>query len=121
MRKSAPIHQAVAKVLRASGQPMTAEDIYNQIVERGFYRFLARDPLHVVESQLRRHCDNLSFPSARRKKYFTRLDGGRYALLDTPIDAEPPAYKVKARGKRSKDVIVRCRGILGGSQTEFPR
>ena len=106
MGRSAPIHQAVAKVLRTSGQPLTAEEIYSQIVANGLYRFLARDPLHVLESQLRRHCNNLSFPSARRKKYFTRLDGGRYALLDKPVEVEPTAYKVKGRRKRSEAVIV---------------
>lgn len=106
MGRAAPIHRAIAKVLQAAERPLTAEEIYNQIVAWGLYRFLARDPFHVVESQLRRHCDNLNFPSARRKKYFTRLDGGRYALLDNPVEVEPTAYKVKGRGKGSNDVIV---------------
>lgn len=105
MGKSAPIHRAVAEVLRGSNTPLTADEIYNEIVQRGLYRFLARDPLHVVDSQLRRHCDNLNFPSARRRKYFTRVDGGRYALLETPIEVAPTAYKVKSR-KGSKEVIV---------------
>lgn len=91
--------------MHISVQPLAAERIYHEIVERGLYRFLARDPLHVVDSQLRRHCDNLKFPSPRRKKYFTRVDGGRYALLERPVEVEPTAYKVKSR-KGAKEVIA---------------
>ncbi len=102
-----PIHKVVAEVLRERGQPMSAKEIHETIEERHLYNFRARDPLHVVESQLRRHCRELNFPSARAMKYFTVTADGRFALLDHPVRVQPSLYKLSTRsgGKQTTSLV----------------
>ncbi len=49
------IHEVAADILAENKRPMTAEEIYNVIVERGLYEFKAKSPKSVLRSQLRRH------------------------------------------------------------------
>jgi len=109
IKRSKPIHQAIAEVLGAEKRPLTPEEIYNSILERKLYLFRARDPLHVVHTDLKRHCIDLNFPSARATKYFKRelsQDGPKYCLLDKPVQVEPNVYKVKQPGKHGHETIV---------------
>jgi hypothetical protein len=103
-----PIHKVIADVLRASSQPMTPKDIYEAIAARGLYHFRAQDPLHVVASQLRRHCKELHFPSSREVKYFTMTPDGRFSLLDRPERVPPSLYKVSSTsgGKESTTLVT---------------
>jgi len=59
---------------------MRPMEIYEQIIFLNLYIFKAQNPVHIVSNQLRRHCENLTFPTARKDKYFIRLSDGRYAL-----------------------------------------
>lgn len=104
-RKKKAIHEVISEVLRAKKKPLTVEEIYTEIQKRKLYDFRAKNPLHVVNSQLRRHCKDLDFPSARLDKYFSLLDGDRYSLLKKPLRVEQTAYKIK-RGNHKQQVIV---------------
>lgn len=107
MRK--PIHKAISEVLKNAGRPLSAEEIYDAIVEEDLYHFNAQDPLHIVKSQLRRHCKEIDFPSARRVKYFTVMEDGRYGLLAQPVKMPSSLYKVqpeKASGASSTAVVT---------------
>jgi HB1, ASXL, restriction endonuclease HTH domain len=70
------IHEIAADILAENKRAMTAEEIYNVIVERGLYEFKAKSPKSVLRSQLRRHSAD-----ARTK--------------DSPV---PPTFKISVDG-----------------------
>ncbi len=53
------IVQAIAKVMQMQNTPLSVSDIYNLIVDNDLYAFKADDPVHIVRSQIRRHCEGL--------------------------------------------------------------
>ncbi len=62
---------------------MTAEAVYQSIVEQHLYKFNADKPSHVVRSQIRRHCHGLDFPTASPVKIFEISPDGKYFLATT--------------------------------------
>ncbi len=50
------IIEAAKQALKELGRPASAQEIYNQILSKGLYRFGAKKPLGIVRSELRRHC-----------------------------------------------------------------
>ena len=103
------IHRIISDVLRIAGRPMFPNEIYAAISQENLYFFKAQNPLHIVKSQLRRHCKELNFPSARAMKYFTMTSDGRFQLLDRPVRVSPDLYKItskSSRGKRATLVTV---------------
>lgn len=64
------IVEAIKKVLESSSDGMTTQKIYDEIVANGFYTFGAKNPVGVVNSQLRRRCKDLDFPTAYPVKLF---------------------------------------------------
>jgi hypothetical protein len=109
-RRQQPIHKAIANVLSDVKGPMTAQEIYDVIHQRGLYTFPAKDPVHVVRSTLRRHCVNMDFPSARQTKYFSVDGDGRFTLLPKSVSIEPTAFQVASDGKRMKQRVVSVPG-----------
>jgi hypothetical protein len=82
-------------VLRQAGRPLLPGEILQQVQAQGLYSFKAKDPLHIVTSQLRRHCIDLDFPSARPVKWFRQTADGRYEALAAPQRMiAPPLYEV---------------------------
>ena len=102
-----PIHKVITDILRESGKPMSVKDIYDAIIEHKLYTFRAQNPQHVVVSQLRRHCKEFNFPSARAMKYFTMTEDGRFQLLERPVRVPPSLYKVSshAGGKETTTLV----------------
>lgn len=49
---------------------MTSKEIYNKIIENKLYNFGAKNPQAVVNSQIRRRCFGLDFPTAYPTKIF---------------------------------------------------
>lgn len=82
------IIDAIKESLIRQGQPMRVQDIYKRIKEDDLYRFNAANPEHIVRTQLRRHSDNLDFPTAHKSKYFVFLEDGSYWLKDQPYHRE---------------------------------
>ena len=74
------IHVIARQVLELNGGPMTAREIYDQIVEGELYVFNAKDPVNVLRSQLRRHSVNVK-PSSG-EKVFQIISGGAFDLID---------------------------------------
>lgn len=74
-------------VLKAEGKPMTAAEIYDAIISSRLYTFKADKPVHVVSTQIRRHCKGLDFPSSYGTKYFS-VQNGKYYLLDEVINTD---------------------------------
>lgn len=88
------IVEAIKKVLESSTDGMTAQKIYDEIVANGLYSFGAKNPVGVVNSQLRRRCEGLDFPTAYPIKLF-EISG--YA-------AKKPMFKLLAIQNAAKGV-----------------
>ncbi|WP_244922683.1 winged helix-turn-helix domain-containing protein [Xenorhabdus cabanillasii] len=67
------ITEAIFKVLKDSGKPLSYKDIYEKIVDYSYYSFGAKDPVSVVRGKIRRHCYGVDFPSASPKKIFIEV------------------------------------------------
>jgi len=80
---------AIMQVMRRRNAPMTVQEIHEEIISAGLYQFKAENPLHIVRSQIRRHCAGIDFPSAHRKKYFALAEGDKFSLAPTAIPAAP--------------------------------
>jgi restriction system protein len=72
------INEAISEALKREGNPLRVGDIYKRIVEDDLYRFNAINPEHIVRTQLRRHSENLNFPTAHKSKHFVFLSDGQY-------------------------------------------
>ncbi|GAA5509124.1 HTH domain-containing protein [Novipirellula caenicola] len=74
------IHQVAADVLKASGKPMSAAEIYEVISEKGLYEFKAKNAASVLRSQLRRHTKNIAVANQAKECLFTQTEDGRFSL-----------------------------------------
>jgi restriction system protein len=84
MRKGATIKKAIIEVLKKENRPLRVNEIYRGIIEDDLYRFKAENPEHVVRTLLRRHSENLDFPSANKTKHFVFLTDGTYWIKGIP-------------------------------------
>lgn len=80
------INEAVSKVLAEYEDGLTAEEIYNKIVEKGLYKFGAQDPVAVVNIQICRSCEGKNYSHSSKKRAF-KICGRRdnkdvYALVE---------------------------------------
>lgn len=79
------IVECIKTVLANSTEPLTAKEIYDEIVHLNLYEFGAQDPVGVVNAQIRRRCAGLDFPTAYHVKSFeiAKQDGKqlKYQLL----------------------------------------
>ena len=70
------IVEAIKTVLYQVPDGLTSKEIYDEIVKQNLYSFGAKNPLGVVNSQIRRRCAGLDFPTAYPVKVF-RIAGHR--------------------------------------------
>lgn len=91
------IVEAIQKVLREANEPLSANQIFQEIVEKDFYQFKAADAKAVVRSQLRRHCVGLEFPSASPVKHFVLTAKDTYRL------ASPEDFKGSTETPQAND------------------
>ncbi len=75
------IVEAIKQVMRSAQRPLTAREAFTAIVDESLYEFHAKDPLHVVSMQIRRHCAGIDFPSAAPNKHFQQHGDDRYSPL----------------------------------------
>ena len=94
--KKRTICDAIKEVLKDEKQGLTYLEIYSRIEERKLYEFSAKSPQAVVHSGIRRHCEDLEFPSASPVKFFRIIRTDRntnyYGLVD---DMNPSSIKDK--------------------------
>lgn len=79
------ILDAIKFVLGDSKNSLTVDQIYKNINEKKLYEFKAKDAKSVVRAQLRRHCQDLDFPSASPLKYFKMVGKNKYALIESSV------------------------------------
>lgn len=80
------IVEALKIVLSKQPDGMTNREAYEEIIKRGLYEFSAKQPEHLVNGIIRRHCYGLDFPTANPVKYF-KIVGYRgkrplYSIVD---------------------------------------
>lgn len=75
------IIEAIKTVMRRAGKALNAREAYVAILDQNLYEFRAKEPLHVVRMQIRRHCKGLDFPSALPAKHFKMKRNRRYYPL----------------------------------------
>lgn len=79
------IVEAIKQVMLEAGEALTPHDAYEKIVAKHLYIFNAENPVHVVRSQIRRHCKGLEYPSSAPSKHFEEHQDGKYYPLDKPL------------------------------------
>jgi len=87
---------AIKEVMLSHGKPMTVQQVYDAIVSRDLYSFKASQPVHVVRSQIRRHCFDVDFPSAVDLKHFENRGKHKYYVLPKPVKQKSKLSKVGA-------------------------
>ena len=64
------ILEAIKQVMSEHNEGMTSQEVYDEIIKKGLYKFGAQQPAAVVNSQIRRRCVGLDFPTAFPVKVF---------------------------------------------------
>lgn len=64
------IVESIKCVLQHNSEGLTSKQIYDEIVRQGLYSFGAEKPIGVVNTELRRRCAGLDFPTAHPVKLF---------------------------------------------------
>lgn len=87
------INEAIKEVLNSCEHGLTSKQIYEEIVARNLYSFKAKNPEHVVNTNIRRRCVDLDFPTSHPIKLFKIVgyEGKkiRYALLQSKEELKP--------------------------------
>ena len=69
------ILEAIQSVLAEYPNGLICKDITAKILEKKLYSFNAKNPNAIVNHELRRHCEGLTFPAAHPLKHFTIVPG----------------------------------------------
>ncbi len=64
------IVEAIKEVLKDEPEGLSSADIYQRIIDKNLYKFGAKNPVGVVNGEIRRHCIGLEFPTAYPVKHF---------------------------------------------------
>ena len=64
------IIEAIKEVLKDEPEGLSSADIYQRIIDKNLYKFGAKNPVGVVNGEIRRHCVGLEFPTAYPVKHF---------------------------------------------------
>lgn len=114
------ITEAIKKVMREYGIPMTSDEAYRAIINANLYEFHADNPANIVRNQIRRHCEGLDFPSATPNKHFKLVGENRYWPLEQPIRLPQNSRNQKATTlKQVKPSKVQTRNHLQELQTLY--
>lgn len=84
------IVEAIKSILANNSVGLTCKEITMEILKGNLYSFKAADPNHIVNSQIRRHCQGLDFPTSHPVKYFQIVSGERggtiYRLITDQVN-----------------------------------
>lgn len=89
------ILECIKVVLKDKPNGLTSKEAYNEIISHKLYHFGAKNPVGVVNGELRRHCVGLDFPTAHPIKHFSIVgyEGKqiRFALIGHEAHQQPPS------------------------------
>lgn len=135
---SKTIVEAAIRALQLLGRSAMVSEIYEIIVQQGFYEFGAKDPKSVIRITLDRHCTNKSISFMHQIRYFRKVIDGRYELISnntkiSSIDEEIKAEDVEKsiqdihelaviqRDKVKKEIIASLRALSPEKFEDFCR
>ena len=75
------IATAAVTVLREARKPLSVSEIYEAILAKKLYSFKAKQPMQVLQQQLRRHSLGVANAASSKIKLFSVSEQGRFALL----------------------------------------
>lgn len=91
------IVEAIVAVLSRRNTGLTAQEVYQEIVDQSLYTFGAKHPINVVNGEIRRRCRDLDFPTAFPNKlfYITSYQGKKpcFALITNDTNNVIPTIK----------------------------
>ena len=97
------IIEAIKEVLKNEPLGLSSAEIYQQIIDRNLYRFGAKNPIGVVNGEIRRHCVGLDFPTAYPVKHFAVVGKDGKKLKFTIVENKNPDNTVNAPEKITND------------------
>lgn len=114
--KKTTIHQTVIDVLLKIGQPLFVKEIFDYIILNDLYLFKAENPLDVLNKTIRKHCEGIDFPSARKQKYFQVTKDRKYWVADKLIPGQSrddlkQEAKLKKDNKALKSIVDELKEI----------
>ncbi len=74
------INDAIRKVLSEANSPLAPQQVYEKIVQKGYYQFKSTNPMAVVSNQLRRHCVG-NKQAEKREKLYKKDSANLFVLL----------------------------------------
>ena len=102
--KKTTIHDTVIDVLKMVGLPMSVREIFDYIVLHDLYQFKAENPLDVLNKVIRKHCEGIDFPSARKQKYFQITKDRKYWIAGISIPGlSKEDIKIDAKSKKDNE------------------
>lgn len=75
------IAKAAAQALGLIGKPAKPAEIYQKIIERGYYQFHTEKPVTAVRIAIERQCEATERTDKRGAVLFTKVAPGTFALL----------------------------------------
>ena len=83
------IKEAILKVMRDKGEPISTSDAYQLIIDNKLYEFGAKEPKSVVRNEIRRQCLGIDWKSSRSGKVFKLCEGGLYEPIENFQQIDP--------------------------------
>ena len=99
------ITEAIIDVLNRNNQGLSPSEIYDIILSESLYHFKAKNPVNIVNVEIRRQCQGLDFPTAYQKKLFKiveRRNRTNYYGLISDDNVESSNSKTKSETDTSE-------------------
>jgi restriction system protein len=75
------IKEAIKQSIIDAGHPLSAKEAYEHIQANDLYKFGAKNPVAIVQSQLRKHTEGLNLKTGSPTKIFRMTDDKRYTVI----------------------------------------
>lgn len=112
------IKDAIKKVMRSHGSPMTAQEAYEAIIAADLYKFNAAIPSAIVRGEIRRHCVGVDFSTASRTKHFELIGNNKYYFLEVPKKISKVERNINSDFPARSDLGVRDIKLAQAKHTE---
>jgi len=75
------IKEAIIEVLKRESRPLSAQSIYEKIIENNLYKFNSKTPASIVNSELRKNCKGIELKKSNKIKCFEQVEQGKFFLI----------------------------------------
>lgn len=113
------IHKTAIDVLTIIGFPMTVKEIFDYIILNDLYQFRAENPFDVLNKVIRKHCEGIDFPSAKKQKYFQLTSDRKYWLVNTPVPGL--SKKEEKEGEKRKIINQEFHQVISDIETNHQK